>query len=622
MRRPNNLPLPTLPLSKKLGYTSALATGYAVFLGTWLYVFYALYWVGGNASNQELGVRLGVLAQRDAIEYWQLFALHLIGLVLTIGASLHVFSLTSIQRKVRQLIVFSCALVVLIDVIGWLYAPSCSSTNHIVGYLGFVSTASLSFLVIAPLFQMFVFARWDSPTVVRVVVVGGGFGGMYTALSLNKTLGYNQQLEIYVLDKNNYFLFPPLLPSAASGAIETRQVSFPFRRIFETTNVIFRKTVVSRIDPDNQVVFGQCDFNRDASVDETRPKEVAFSYDYLVLAPGSQTQTFGVPGVKENAIFMRVLDDAITLRNRVIELFERASVLEDIEDQKRLLHFLIIGAGPTGVETATEIQDLIHKVLLKRYPEIHSSAPKVSIIQSGETVLPGWDKSIRFMTLAQLKRLGIEIQLGERVSGVGDDHVMLRSGTKVDASTVVWCSGVKPAALVERSGLPKDVNSGAIPVENDLRVAAYPNVFVLGDAALCIDPDTSKPYPALAQVALQQGKYLGNHLGRLIRGMPTQPFRYFDYGGLVSVGEYYAAVNLKGLKLSGFIGWLVWRGLYLVKLPELSNKVRILVDWVLDLLIERSISQIRTGTVPTTLEREHTLEIRGNQQNLEQRVNE
>jgi NADH dehydrogenase len=250
----------------------------------------------------------------------------------------------------------------------------------------------------------------------------------------------------------------------------------------------------------------------------------------------------------------------------------------------------VVGGGPTGFENATESQDLSQEVLLKRYPEIHSEHPEVSIIQSGPQVLPGWPDGVVRTTTRQLQKLGIKLVLNNRVTEVRHNAVVLKDGPPIATRSILWCAGVKPSPLLSACGLPLD-KSGRVPVDEFLRVAGYENLFVLGDSALCLGSD-GKPLPPLGQVAFQQGDHMAGNLARLLCGEPLEPFKYFNFGALVSVGEHYAAVDLLGIKLTGFIGWFVWRTLYLAKMIGVSTKIRIMVDWTLDLFIERSIAVI------------------------------
>lgn len=594
MRIRENRPLPNMTVGMKLILSAVLTAAIAVYLATWSIVLDRIYPLGMLDDRFEsFGASLGSLAAMDRGGFVTLLVLHSVSAAVLFAATAFLFLKTSLRRRFKGMLIWSAAALSLIDLLAWIYSPQCSSANPFVGIVGIVAGGILAAMAAVPLLQIWVYRRWPGAPErpLKLAVVGGGFAGLYTALGVHRILGYHKKLSITVYDRKNYFLFPPLLPSASAGTIESRQVSYPFRRIFETTNINFRRVDVVQIDPSSRQIHGLAEVNKDPQSGEIEEREVVFDYDYLVLAPGSATQTFGTKGVQEHAFFMRELDDSVLLRNQVIDCFERAAVLEDRELKRELLRFVIIGGGPTGIETATEIYDLIEKVLLKRYPEIERDIPEVVIVQSGGQILPGWDPAIVETVTKQLKRLEIRLLLGARVSEVGSNFVKTKDGGELKSRTMVWCAGVKPAPLVERSGLPVHP-SGRIEVEADLRAAGRSEVFVLGDAAYRVDEKSGKPLPPLGQVAFQQGSHTAKNIARLLLGRETAPFRYFDFGGLVSAGEHFAAANLLGVRVSGFLGWFIWRSLYLAKIVGFSNKIRIVTDWTLDLLIERSISQV------------------------------
>jgi NADH dehydrogenase len=591
MQRPNNIKLPNLPLGQKLIATFLLVGGTLLFILSWVAVLKTVY--APDMPMALLGQRLADLYASDQFVFDELLGFHAATLIALVITTFRLFKLTSFNRRFRILFYLLVSTLSVLDLLGWVLAPRYGGSTLYVGTFGAAAGVSLVFLAAVPVWQMWCYRRWRSPDgkVKRVVIVGGGFAGLYAALGLNRRLGYSHDLEITLIDRRNYFLFPPLLPSAAAGTIETRQVSYPFRRIFETTNIAFRKMSVTAVDPHAQIVRGTVEVSEDPITKRLISREASFEYDYLVFAPGSTTQTFGTKGADQHAFFMRELNDAVRLRNQVISCFERAAVLDDEEEQRELLTFAVVGAGPTGIETATEIFDLIEQVLQRRYPEVNRSLAQVCLIQSGKQVLPGWDESIVKMAEAQLRRMGLKVVLGERVTEVGPNFVAV-NGSKIPARTVIWAAGVKPSPLARSSGLPLDA-SGRILVNTDCTAQGFNNVFVLGDVAHFVDPRTGKDLPPLGQVAFQQGPHAARNIVRLLSGKPTKPFRYFNFGGLVSVGEHFAAVNLLGVKISGVVGWFIWRTLYLSKLVGFSNKLRVVLDWTLDLLVERSISQIR-----------------------------
>jgi len=444
----------------------------------------------------------------------------------------------------------------------------------------------------APLRAMWQPRSWREPErPVRVVIVGGGFAGLDTAVGLDGILGWSDKLELTLIDRKNYFLFPPLLPSVSVGAIETRQVTYPFRRIFEATNIRFKKETVERIDLERNLIISKVDVAA-ADDGQLRVRHDETPFDYLVLAPGSTTQTFNTPGC-EYAFFMRELGDAIALRNHIIDCFETAARESNSQLVREMLRFVVIGAGPTGVEVASEVRDLIDKVLLPRYPEIDAALIDVVLVDTGERVLPGWNPAVADSAERQLSHLGVRVLHQARVAEISTDWVKLKGGRTLETRTACWCAGVAAAPLMARTGLALD-RAGRVAVEADCRVPGHPNVFVLGDAATFPGKD-GRPLPPLGQVAFQQGAQTAKNLVRLLRGEATRPFVYFDFGQLVSVGHQFASVRLLGVRLSGFLAWFVWRSLYLGKLVGFGNKVRVMLDWTLDLFVERSSSQIHAA---------------------------
>jgi NADH dehydrogenase len=494
-------------------------------------------------------------------------------------------------RLSRRAIYFVALLLAAVDVALWLLVPVSAFARACLGAVVLALTLVLGYLVGAPLGAMWRSRRWKNEPArpVRVVVVGGGFAGLDVAVGLDRVLGFSERLELTVIDRKNYFLFPPLLPSVSVGAIETRQVTYPFRRIFEATNIRFKKETVERIDLERRVIVSKVDVDRDEATGTLRVRHDETPFDYLVLAPGSTTQTFGTPGT-EHAFFMRELGDAIALRNHIIDCFETAARETNLELVRKMLRFVIVGAGPTGVEVASEVRDLVDKVLLPRYREIEPSLVEVVLVDSGTRVLGGWNDAVANAAEAQLAHLAVRVLHGARVSEIGTDWVRFKDGTQLDSRTTCWCAGVAASPLLAKTGLTLD-RAGRVPVGADCRASGHDNVFVLGDAATCVGKK-GKPLPPLGQVAFQQGAQTARNLVRLLRGESTRPFRYFDFGQLVSVGHQYAAVHLVGVRLTGFLAWFVWRTLYLGKLVGFGNKIRVMLDWTLDLFVERSSSQI------------------------------
>lgn len=590
MSRTNIYVLRNLGTATKLILSLGLVGGFALFLSGWVLSVATINWDVSWMGLLNLGTRVGMVG---ADLRWVLLAAHCVSLALLLPLSLALVRRMPLPRLTRRALFAVATALALADVAAWLLLPLLAVAQSALGVVVLLLAPMLGYLVGAPLRAMWKTRRWREPErPVRVVIVGGGFAGLDTALGLDAVLGWSNQLEVTLIDRKNYFLFPPLLPSVAVGAIETRQVTYPFRRILEATNIRFKKETVEEIDLSARKIVSKVDVDADADGGTLRVRHDETPFDYLILAPGSTTQTFNTPGA-EHAFFMRELGDAIALRNHIIDCFETAARESDRELTRKMLRFVVIGAGPTGVEVASEVRDLIDKVLLPRYPEVDVSLIDVVLIDSGDRVLGGWHAAVASSAEAQLSRLGVRVLHQARVSEIGTDWVRLKDGSQLDTRTACWCAGVAASPLLAKTGLTLD-RAGRVAVAPDCRVPGHDNVFVLGDAATFPGKD-GRPLPPLGQVAFQQGAHTGKNLVRLLRGEATRPFRYFDFGQLVSVGHQFAAIRLLGLRLSGFLAWFVWRTLYLSKLVGFGNKVRVVLDWSLDLFVERSSSQIHAS---------------------------
>jgi len=587
MRRPNAYALRNTSLPKKLALSIGLVSGLALFLSAWVISVIAINWGLTWMTVVDWGIRVAMLEKGLR---WLLFAAHVVSLGSLLPLSLLLVRRMPLPRLTRRALFTVATALGALDLSAWLLLPFFALAQAALGGIVLALATLLGYLVGAPLRAMWRRRSWREPErPVRVVIVGGGFAGLDSAVGLDRILGWSEKLELTVIDRKNYFLFPPLLPSVSVGAIETRQVTYPFRRIFEATNIRFKKETVERIDLARNLIVSKVDVAADGEGGALRIRHDETPFDYLVLAPGSTTQTFNTPGC-EHAFFMRELGDAIALRNHIIDCFETAARESDPELVRRMLRFVVIGAGPTGVEVASEVKDLIDKVLLPRYLEIDSTSIDVVLVDTGDRVLPGWNSAVADSAEQQLAHLGVRVLHQARVAEIGTDWLELKGGTRLEARTACWCAGVAAAPLLARTGLPLD-RAGRVAVEADCRVPGHPNVFVLGDAATFPGKD-GRPLPPLGQVAFQQGAQAAKNLVRLLRGEATRPFRYLDFGQLVSVGHQFAAVRLLGVRLSGIVAWFVWRSLYLGKLVGFGNKIRVMLDWTLDLFVERSSSQI------------------------------
>ncbi len=406
----------------------------------------------------------------------------------------------------------------------------------------------------------------------RLVVLGSGFG----AVSLLRTLPEGTH-EVTVVSPRNHFLFTPLLPSTAAGTLEFRSIVEPLRRARPEARFLLASAV--SLDLDGKTVT--CRGAEDG-------RTFAVPYDVLVVAVGAVPATYGIPGVPEHAVFLKELADARRIRERFVALLERASLpgLPE-EERRRLLHVAVVGGGPTGVELAAELHDLLAEDLPRSYPEV-SRLVRISLLEAAREILGGFDEALRRHAAEHFTRQGIALRLGATVAAVNERGLVLDSGEEVPAGLVVWSTGTAPHPFVASLPLAKD-RAGRLLVDSFLRVPLAPGVHALGDAA---QPEGPR-LPQTAQVAMQQGRYLGRALGARAAGREPKPFRFVNLGMLAYIGdsEALAEIPSAGVRSHGFLTVLFWRSAYLTRLVSLKNKVLVAFDWTKALLFGRDLSK-------------------------------
>ena len=414
----------------------------------------------------------------------------------------------------------------------------------------------------------------------RIVIVGGGFGGAAVAARLERLVGKDPGIEIVLFDRENFSVFTPLLPEVPSGALEAKHIVSPLRARLRRTSV--RQAEVRAIDIERRlIVAGHCPMCA----------EYVVEYDYLVLALGSVTNFFGLPGVAEHAKTMKSLADASGLHDLVIGKFEHADLEPDPEARRRRLTFVVAGGGFAGVETAAELNDFV-RAAGRYYPALSRDDVRVIVVHPGERILPEVSPSLSSYALKKLTSRGVEVRLGARIQACDEQCVRLTNGERIDGETLIWTAGVSPHPLIAAVDLPRD-RSGRVQVDAGLAVPERAGVYALGDCATVRDPETGAPYPPTAQYAIRQGKAVADNLVAAMRGGTPRSFRYKPLGMLASLGRHSAVAEIVGLKFSGFLAWWLWRTIYLTKLPGVERKLRVVFDWTLDLFFERDIVYLR-----------------------------
>jgi NADH dehydrogenase len=410
----------------------------------------------------------------------------------------------------------------------------------------------------------------------RVVIVGGGFGGVATAQRLEQLLSHRPEVAVTLVSERNFLLFTPMLAGVASGSLVPRHVAAPLRATCPRTTI--RRATVETIDHEARIV-------RIRSAPETAP--VAIPYDQLVVAVGAVPAFRGLPDVAERAFTLKTLADAANLRDHIIGLLDRAENEPAPDVRRRLLTFTVAGGGFAGVELVAELHDLVHDVLVY-HPRIERDELRFVLIHSTNRILPELSDRLGSYALERLRRRGIEFVLGVRVAGASSDGVWLSDGVSIATVTLVWTAGNEPAPLV-RSIMAEGGNR-ALATDRTLRVEGFGDIWAVGDCARIPDPDRDgQSCPPTAQHALRQGRQAGDNLVAAMDGRPLRPFRFRTLGMLVVLGHNTAAAEIRGLRFSGLFAWFLWRGIYLAKLPGFEKKVRVMIDWLLDLAFPRDI---------------------------------
>jgi len=413
----------------------------------------------------------------------------------------------------------------------------------------------------------------------RIVVLGAGFGGVYTVKHLHRLLKRRRDIEIVLVNNTNYFLFTPLLHEVATGSIAPANIVEPIRKALGTAVSEFYLDEVKKVSLTKKQV---------------RLKNKTLSYDYLVAALGAHTNFFGTPGAEKHAFTLKTLDDAILLKNHMITAFEQASTEADKKKRLELLSFVVVGGGPTGVELASEMAELFFKTFAKEYPKKIIEEVTVTLIQRSEELIPQYGAELRTIAQDSLTKLGVTVRCNSSVTDVSAHSVTLGDNTVIPAHTVVWCAGIDPCGINCTEPIGKEKN-GKIIVNEFLQVPNYPEVFVLGDSASSRSSDTGELVPALAQVATKQGEFAAHTISHIITKKPLKSFTYRHSGSLVSFGQWNAGADLGGIILNGKLAWWFWRTIYVSKLISFTKKVQVIVDWTLNLFSPRDIARLYTN---------------------------
>ena len=470
----------------------------------------------------------------------------------------------------------------------------------------------------------------------RILILGGGFAGVEVLRRLQDRFQNDVSIDITIVSKDNFFLFTPMLHEVASGMIETRHIVTPIRAFCNRAR--FYAARVNLIDLKNkQITIESPTFTSftpiaatsratiidreelaytDPSVlsevkkrDEEEEQKDKLSYDYLVIALGSETKFFGMTDIEEHAFTIKSWNDAIIIRNHVIHKLEQAELLlrqqpydnnnlNSHEENKResLLTFVIVGGGFAGVETAGELNDFLRDAVKDYYHNIEPKDIRIIIIQSGNRLLPEMSEELAEFAMQKLIKSGVKVILNTRVIGATANSVKLKDGRTISTSTLIWSGGVASNPITEELPCEHDKKSGRIVVDKFLEVQGYPGVFAVGDCAFIIDPNTGYPYPPTAQHAIREGTAVANNIISMIEGKIKNK-KIFDYktkGMMATIGKRNGVGTLVGIEVQGFTAWWIWRTYYLANLPTFQKKIRVMADWTLDIFFKRDVTMLKS----------------------------
>src|SRR5574338_108763 len=426
----------------------------------------------------------------------------------------------------------------------------------------------------------------------RILVLGGGFAGVECTRKLESYFKRNSEVELTLVSEDNFLLFTPMLPQVASGMIETRHIIIPIRTLFAKTT--FYESKIKNIDPYGKIV----------TLEGTNEKRgISLHYDFLVLALGSQTNFFGIEGMEERAYSMKTLNDAVVLRNRIIDMLEQAENENDPILKKSLLTFVIVGAGFAGIETAGELMDLLLDAR-KYYPHIKKEDIRVIILEALSFILPGFNENLARFALKKLKHRGMEVLLNTKLASFSGREVIIeeigeptrkpvsqQKIRSIQTRTLIWTAGVTPVDTIKNSVFK--TNRGGVIVNEFLEVPDFAGVFAIGDCSYLINPKTQKPYPPTAQNAEAEAQVAAYNLKSLIRNEQKKKFEYSSKGQMAIIGKRTGIATIFGVNLYGFAAWWIWRSIYLSKIPKFDKRLRILLDWTVDLFFDRDIARLK-----------------------------
>jgi NADH:ubiquinone reductase (H+-translocating) len=428
----------------------------------------------------------------------------------------------------------------------------------------------------------------------KVIIIGGGFGGLSVANGLA-----DQPVDVLLIDRNNFHTFTPLLYQVATSGLDPSEIAYPIRSIYrDKSNIEFLMGEVQSVELDAKRIQVKA-----------HGKHQAYDYDYLVIAAGSVTNFFDNESYQQYGFGLKDLRDSLRLRNHILKLFEQASWMQDTEEREALMTMVIVGGGPTGLETAGALYELYNNVLAAEYKGDGQLRTRVILVEALDSLLQPYSENLQRAAKRQLESLGVEVVLGQMVEHVEPGAVKLKSGDVIRSYTMVWATGVKGVPLAETVGVELE-KGHRIPVTRTLKIKGYHGAYAIGDIAHLLDPETDQPYPQVIPVAQQQGSLLAENILREMRGEAPKHFEYFDKGLMATIGRRRAvAWPFYKVELTGFLAWITWLALHLLWLMGFRNRLNVLINWVWNYLTyDRSVRIILDRNLESETDFERPLE--------------
>lgn len=392
-----------------------------------------------------------------------------------------------------------------------------------------------------------------------IVIIGGGFGGLSAARTLQ-----HSDARVILIDRTNHHLFQPLLYQVATAALAPGDIAVPIRSVF-------------RPDDNISVLMGEVTGIDKESKHVTLESGERIAFDQLVVAPGGRHSYFGNPQWEEDAPGLKTLADALYIRERILLSLEKAEREKNLEKRQRYLTFVVVGGGPTGVEVAGSIAEIAKKTMIRDFSRISPADTRIILLEAQSSILTSYDRNLQQRAIKDIERMGISIILETMVTGV-DEHGVQTANGFIESSNIIWAAGNAASPLLQTLDVETD-RAGRVTVEQDLSLPGYPDVFVIGDAARFVEP-SGRELPGIAPVALQQGRHVGKMLKRLLKNGERPAFQYYDKGQMATIGRARAIVEMGGLRLSGFLAWLMWSFIHIFYVIGFRNRFRVMAEWI------------------------------------------